>query len=366
MGTESVACEVGHSQIRRFVKLKVQTHVVHLEGLSTQWVGQHFRHFVDGSSRPRAQASGSDDPAAEEVPPVGQRDRQSPAGSGGAWRASVRMQASNDLRAVGEAYRELGPVGDSMRPLREEGRDASLRAREGQLGSDETSFGPKRRKFRWGLERRLANARVADAIADDDSTRCEAVAQLLEDAVVGDQPLAEVVKAARRLDKALLREEREQYNADRAAIATWIAEQAPRFLQAASGTLGVEPNSAALRCCTARASGLGVPTLATRHGAAATEAAMLVEQLDKQKACNLGPALDRRWARLHRLLGERPDLKAAGKADQGPVNESPCWTHGACVCKASPGGVHLYNFHALACKASRQLFTGIMLSGGVF
>ena len=111
---------------------------------------------------------------------------------------------------------------------------------------------------------------------------------------MGHQPL---VKAARRLDTALLRKEREQYDADKAAIATWTAEQAPRFLQEASGTLGVEPSSAAPRCCTARASGLGVPILAIRPhhptppDAAATDAALLVEQLGRREACNLGPAM---------------------------------------------------------------------------
>ena len=186
--TDAVQTEVGHCHIRRFCKSSVQTHVIRLQDLSAQWVGQYFRHDAD----PEYPVGDSTIVPQEKEDVARSRTR-----SGGALRAFCHQVASNKLDEVAATYRALDRGSAEFQTFADQGVLATERAREGF--HDGTAFGPKRRNIQRESARILTQARVQATCGDTDQSHCDTITNLLHDAKTTGQPLADIVSMTRNL-----------------------------------------------------------------------------------------------------------------------------------------------------------------------
>lgn len=343
VATDSAQCEAGHSQIRRFVKSRVQTSAIRLADLSAQWIGQHFRHH----------SSASQGPTTEEEQHASARARATQAGigpqprlrSGGPWRAFVRQERSADLRSVADRYRDIDRDSEVFQRLLAEGRLATERAQEGAI--DGTAFGPKRRKLARQTQARLALARAQQFSLDGNGPQ-EAVEALLQEARDTDQPLSDTIAMARRLDLAHRHAQEEV--SDEELVQKFASENTIPLLDrlvAVAGRLAPERESLqAVPSC------MGVNVLETTANSVAADAAKPVQWLGGPGRLSLLPkALDEQWAAIHQLHVETPALEEAAKASPPPPPRR-CWAEGVCICHGAGCRLWTLRNRVVACVKS--------------
>ena len=281
--TENARCEVAHANLRRLAT-RTQTHAITPQDLGVAWAGMQSS---SGASVGTDAAPLVTEPETGVARPRG--------GSGGAWRAFVREQATSDLRRVAALYRRLGD--DERSRLREVGRAATEANRAGTSG--DTSFGPKRRTILRRNNQRLAFARLQSLDKEVD-TNLE-LERLLDVAVATEHSPQATSRQLSTLARDVRRWERERDRADSAAVARYAEEHtvaAVKDLVAAAPELGVVADAVEAVPVWSGCRAVRVKPSATVKDAYALKA----WASDMYSRHNFGAAAERAWEAQHRLI----------------------------------------------------------------
>ncbi|CAK0810923.1 unnamed protein product, partial [Prorocentrum cordatum] len=329
--------EVSNSHIRRIVKKHVQCQQADPIGLGTKWMAACIRAW---STAPRVSVdSGADTEGTDEHNPGGPKY-----GGGGAWRAFVRKQRSNDLAEAGRLYRALkDTVGSEvLEQCIAEGKAATERRRRG-----ESAFGMKRSKVDRLQEQRYLVARMSEGNLES------AVDKVISDAQTYSYDVAETMLLTNRLRNTRAAKRREEEEKDSMDIAAFEAAAA----EARRGELASQMPEAA-----SHVSGLrvvpgpihGMRVMEADVGSACADATGLIQYVnDMQKhQKNFMSSLGNYWNFLHRTM--RDDAADAGKSsdEEEEHRHGCCWGLGVCIC--SDAGAQLWRFRnsvLLAMKA---------------
>jgi hypothetical protein len=342
--TCTVPEEVGNAQIRRQVANRVQTQAIDLKELSAHHIAHFYNQLSKASVRVKRPEASQDD--------VGNRAqaaaKKKPGSSGGAWRAFVRQQRSNDLRSVAQKYRDLSP--DEKAELAAAGALATERSHAGI-----SPFGPGSKALSKFNHARLAEAQVARFRELDADARTERV---LAEASTLNRSVDETVKLMRSMDRARSRAKAKEDDDDRNALAKYGETNTPTDLAKLSGAFRNIGGAGSVLCSVPP--GLaGVVSLEMDSTAIAKNAQTLFELVENRPChhSNFFQAVDKQWSHLHRCLrGRRHEeidsatlaLGGGGVHDDEHVDPR-CSKAGHCVCAGD--GLNLFSFRnsILAC-----------------
>ena len=321
--TENARCEVANANLRRFAT-RTQTHAISPQDLGVYWAGMQSSNGAVADDDAVCKAAENE---------TGSARRRG--ASGGAWRAFVREQATNDLRRVGELYRCLGE--DDRLRLLEAGKAATEANRAGT--SDETCFGPKKRTITRHTSRRLAAARL-QSLDEGVDTSLE-LERMLDVAVAAEYGPQATSRRLSALVRDVRRRGRERERADLAAAHQYAAEHtaaAVGDLVAAAPEIGKAADALEAVPVCSRFRALTVKPSAAVHDAYALKA--WVSEMSARH--NFGTAAERAWEAQHRLISsdELTTLPSDSESESGEDVVSPCWIANFCACSSRGKQVH--------------------------
>ena len=329
--------ELGNASLRRFVKKRVQCHGLGIDGLSEKFLGQFFRAgdgfhpFDDNAYKTAASATGGDARA----------DGEPKSGGGGAWRAFVHKQSSNDLAEVGRLYRALqDAVGSQiMEECIREGKLATANWRSGNV-TDYGSFGPKRSKIAALQEKRLVRASleastsstVVDAASGYDRTMDVSVAN-------SDRP-EDVLRRVKLLRAEVSSLQRQDDRNDCALVEAWRKDKTDAWRQEMAEA---SPELASLsNYFVAEPGPYGDPTLClAQHkvGELAKDVCSYCQNIKSKHGTLLG-AVEASWSHLHREIIEGNAVSGDSSDSDEESKHGKCWLLGECIC--GPGGATVW------------------------
>ena len=337
--------EVGNASLRRFVKKRVQCKPIAVMQLSMNWVAGQIR-AQSASGKPKVDKASA--PTHEAGPAA------KPSAGGGAWRAFVRKQGSNDLTEVGRLYRALRDnVGDEvMAECIAEGQAATARRRAGHVGN---SFGPSQKDVVRAQHRRCL-ASQAQQLASEGGEDA-AFDKLMQDARVQNYSVEQAAKMARVMHRHVGQVARERHAADDRAMhefpvqntEPWREEltSAAPALRSSGGDLVAMPSPIA----GARAFCLPLSGVAK----CSHDLVAYCKDISTHQS-NLLHNLDVQWARLHQVQrDDDADARESSESDGDGANDIvECWRAGFCLCDEA--GTAIWRFRNAFLKALKQAF----------
>ena len=337
LGLDSLACEIGFSHIRRFVKTRVQTHAMDAELLGVHHLAEQARAGarVLGSHGFAAEKDGPtaapDEAAAEPTEIVKSKD------SGGTWRAWNRSLRTNVLRESARLYKEAQRNSDPcLEEIRRQGEVAKEVGAQGfEKGS--TAFGKKHRLVESEKRTRVLNAQVACLATDVDEHVAKARENLISDVTSSNMPPNEVFSICRRFDRAIAARKRDAENEDVKTLIEYDKQHREKVL---SEFTKAHPKSQE-HCDDIRVVPPPCPgQLVVLHvkGDATCRDAIAVEEWQSQHSQghdSLGHAATLAWQHMARLLSNETEKNMPAAVEEPYLEDaipSKCWKEDECVC----------------------------------
>lgn len=316
--------ESGHAWYRRIVSQRVQTWRALFDDTSAAWqIKRMCEQELSGPPSNKAREEHDDSSI------VGTPRTQ----AGGPWRAFVRSQHNNDLRAVAAAY-DPENLPESVRSA---GEDPRQRGIQGHTGN---TFGPTAREARRSLMRTRLQE-LMDGVSDDARSPQEAIEQFVTSALDFGLHVRDVARGARMQHHVASKLRQACQQKDSEDIAEHAAE---RTRATTSELIGMAPGSEVLASSFRAVPALGCKALEMLPKLSVDEAADVRAWLASKcgRYSKLSGAIDTIWGHSCRLLppAERPD----GSSDD---EESECWRFGFCIC--SPVGKVVFSFATPFC-----------------
>ena len=324
----TVPQEVNNAQLRRIVKSRPQCKQIDLGDLSVQAVGTDWKSRYDveecvPTSIEAESGIGADADDEHEAKPKKRAKR----GKGGAMHAFAHEAGINNFKEMHGKYAAL--TDEEKERYIAAGKEATAMAREGL-----NAYGPTRRAIKSAQRRRqivVALDKYKDMDKDD------AIETLINDAVRDGHTLQDVASITRRLEMALMKQDRDMDRKCHECLADYARTNTTKDVKDLKVALpGASKFSDSL---VSLPPVCGAKVFERKPSAAVRDVALVQSTLahySQSHGLNLGGSLDYFWKLLHCLIKDCTADELPGE-DHGREATPPtdCFKYGLCLC--APG-----------------------------
>ena len=334
--------ECHNAHIRKIVQTRIQTKAFDAPQLAAQLCGQFFRseHIKSPSFMTKdgdLEAIHKEEPAVVEDDASAEDDKPEAGGSGGPYRAFLRLKRMMSGSESSRLYREFRrDRPEDFADLQQQGKEATERARNG-----ESAFGGSMKELSRQNANRVALAHLQRFIGLEDTERMDA---MLTDVLSSDVDVDAGVKALRRVERMASERKRTQDAEGTALVKEYTDRKTPSDVGKFLGDL-IFPFNAHLAAALQSSPPpmVGAVSLKLNNNMAANTASAMQQYVQEctQNQTNVGVESERLWGRLTAIVEDfDEDDDTLDNADKND-DDDKCYKAGHCI-RHSQAGKQLY------------------------